>query len=285
LNIPPKTRKSGEKAEEKMKVIVITGSTKGIGLGLAEAFLARGCGVVISGRQQGDVDEVVDKLRVDYPDRQIFGQACDVSQFDQVQHLWEASKAYFGRVDIWINNAGQAQMIENFWDLPVGLINSVVNTNVIGQMYGAKVAVSEMLAQGYGALYIMEGKGARGDVQAGMSLYSATKRAGNYLFQALEKELEGSAVLIGSISPGMVVTDLLTQQKQADPESWERTKKIFNILADKVETVAPWIVDQILTNQEHGAEIRWLNKAKVIWRFLSASWNKRDLFNEENRPQ
>ena len=64
-------------------------------------------------------------------------------------------------------------------------------------------------------------------------------------------------------------------------ETWERTKKIFNILADKVETVSPWIADRILANQEHGMQIRWLNRGKVLWRFLSASWNKRDLFGED----
>ena len=264
-----------------MNTVVITGSTKGIGLGLAKAFLARDCSVVISGRQQADVDAVVGTLQELYPEGQIFGQACDVRNFQQVQALWNASKAHFGRVDIWVNNAGQAQMIEQFWRLPEDLIESVVETNVLGLMYGAKVAVTGMLEQGGGAFFVMEGKGSRGDVQGGMSLYSATKRAGNYLFQALVKELEGSSVSVGSISPGMVVTDLLSMQRDADQETWERTKKIFNILADKVETVSPWIVDKMLANQKHGMQIRWLHRGKVLWRFLSASWNKRDLFGED----
>lgn len=263
-----------------MKTIVITGSTKGIGLGLAKAFLSRGCNVVISGRQQADVDAVVETLRQDFPVEHILGQACDVARYEDVRELWNASKAQFGQVDIWINNAGQAQMIEQFWELPVDLIESVVETNVLGTMYGAKVAAQGMLEQGGGTLYIMEGKGSKGDVQGGMTLYSTTKRAGNYLFQALVKELEGSAVMVGSISPGMVVTDLLSLQKNADPENWERTKKIFNILADRVETVCPWIADQILANQAHGQQIRWLTRWKVLWRFLSAVWNKRDLFDE-----
>lgn len=264
-----------------MKTVVITGSTKGIGLGLAKAFLARDCSVVVSGRQPADVDAVVEALEEDFPGGKIFGQACDVRNFRQVQDLWDASKAHFGQVDIWINNAGQAQMIEQFWALPEDLIETVVETNLLGLMYGAKVAVTGMLEQGGGAVYVMEGKGSQGDVQGGMSLYSATKRAGNYLFHALVKELEGSPVLVGSISPGMVVTDLLSMQKNADVETWERTKKIFNILADKVETVTPWIADRILDNQGHGMQIRWLNRGKVLWRFLSASWNKRDLFGED----
>lgn len=263
-----------------MRTIVITGSTKGIGFGLAESFLARGCQVVVSGRFQPDVDKTVGTLAERFDADQIFGLACDVSKFEQVQNLWDTSLARFGQVDVWINNAGQAQSIEQFWSLPAELMESVVQTNILGQMYGAKVAVTGMLDQGFGALYVMEGKGSRGDVQPGMSLYSTTKRAGNYLFYALVKELEGTPVLVGSISPGMVVTDLLNQQKAAHPENWEQTKKIFNILADKVETVTPWIADRILANQEHGVQIRWLNRAKVMWRFLSAAWKKRDLFED-----
>ena len=263
-----------------MKTIVITGSTKGIGLGLAKAFLERGCGVVISGRRAADVGRVVQELAEKYPAKQLFGKACDVMDYEQVQTLWAASQEHFGHIDIWINNAGQAQMINPFWELEVGLIDSVVRTNILGQMYGVKVAVSGMLKQGFGALYIMEGKGAKGDVLPGMTLYSTTKRAGNYLFQALVKELDDSRVLVGSISPGMVVTDLLTIQKEANPEDWEQTKRIFNILADRVETVVPWIADRILDNQEHGAQIRWLTRTKVIWRFISAAWKKRDLFEE-----
>jgi NAD(P)-dependent dehydrogenase (short-subunit alcohol dehydrogenase family) len=266
-----------------MKTVVITGSTRGIGYGLAVELLKQGCNVVVNGRRQEDVDRVIENLQEKFDASQILGIACDVSKYPQVRALWDQSKEHFGKIDIWINNAGQAQAIRDFWEIPVDLIDAVVETNILGQMYGVKAAVNGMLAQGEGALYIMEGKGARGDVQKGMTLYSTTKRAGNYLFHALVKELEGSPVLVGSLSPGMVVTDLLTRQQEADPENWERTKRIFNILADKVETVTPWLAEEILKNRRHGAEIRWLTRGKVLWRFLTAGVNKRDLFDAEER--
>lgn len=264
-----------------MKTIVITGSTKGIGRGMAENFLERGHQVVISGRKQEDVDSVVVDLMQRFPEDLVLGKACDVSQFEQVQALWDASLAHFGKIDIWVSNAGQANTLMDFWDLPVDLIESVVSANVLGQMYSAKVAVTGMLEQGFGALYIMEGKGSKGDVQPGMTLYSTTKRGGNYLFNALKVELKDKPVIVGSLSPGMVVTELLTNQREASPETWERNKKIFNNLAEKVETVAPFLVEKMLANTKHGAKISFSSSLKILWRFMTAGITKRDVLGED----
>jgi len=264
-----------------MKTVVITGSTIGIGFGLAESFLSQGCQVVVSGRTQVKVDQAVQTLAKKFDPSKILGEPCDVSDYQQVQNLWDRSVEKFQQVDIWINNAGQGQAIQDFWTLDQDLIKSVLEANLLGQMYGAKVALNGMLEQGHGALYLMEGKGAKGDVQKGFALYGTTKRGLNFLFHSLVKEIDNPKVIVGSLSPGMVVTGLLTRQKEADPEKWESTKKIFNILADSVENVSPWLVEKILNNSKHGAEIRYLSTAKIMLRFLSAPFSKRDLFAEE----
>ncbi|HKJ28234.1 MAG TPA: SDR family oxidoreductase [Anaerolineales bacterium] len=263
------------------KSVVITGSTRGIGYGMAEEFLKRGCQIVVSGRKQEDAAAAAERLGQVFGSDRVLAQACDVGAYDQVQALWSAAVEQFGKVDIWINNAGQAQAIQKFWETDEGLMESVVQANLLGTMYGAKAAIRGMLAQGFGELYFMEGRGSNGAYAAGMALYATTKRGGNYLFESLVKELKGTPVKVGALSPGMVVTDLLTRQRADDPDNWESTKKIFNILADKVETVTPWLVENILANEKHGAEIRWLTQPKILWRFMTASFNKRDLFEEE----
>ena len=70
----------------------------------------------------------------------------------------------------------------------------------------------------------------------------------------------------------------LTEQFEDDPEGFERTKGIFNILGDKVETVTPWLVDKVLSNDKSGARFEWLTTMGVTWRFMTAGFNKRDLF-------
>ena len=100
-----------------MRVVVITGSTRGIGYGLADSFLALECAVVVNGRTQGSVDRAVESLSTKHEATRILGQPGDVTQLEQVQQLWDAARQHFGRIDIWINNAGLAHRPMNFREL------------------------------------------------------------------------------------------------------------------------------------------------------------------------
>ncbi len=73
----------------------------------------------------------------------------------------------------------------------------------------------------------------------------------------------------------------MTKQYQDRPEEWDQAKRIFNILADQVETVAPWLAEKILANRKSGTKITWLTRPKIISRFLMAGLRKRDLFDAE----
>ncbi len=263
-----------------MQTVLITGSTRGIGYGLADSFLALGCAVTISGRTQESVDKAMATLSAKHGADRILGHPCDVTQIEQVQALWDQAQAHYGKIDIWINNAGVNSSVVNFWELSADQIKSVVGTNVIGAMYGAQVALSGMLDQGFGSFYNMEGFGSDGRQGHGMALYGCSKAGLRYLTDALIHETKGTPVLVGAIRPGMVVTDFLIGHREDQPEVWEQSKRIFNILADRVETVTPWLAQKILENQKTGVRISWLNRGKIMARFLSAPFSKRDLFKE-----
>ena len=80
----------------------------------------------------------------------------------------------------------------------------------------------------------------------------------------------------------MVTTEFLTAPYEDRPEDWERAKRIFNILADKVETVTPWLAQKVLANRRTGVRFNWLTRGKVMARFLMAPFRQRDLFAESN---
>jgi NAD(P)-dependent dehydrogenase (short-subunit alcohol dehydrogenase family) len=261
-----------------MKSVVITGSTSGIGFGLADAFLARDCAVTISGHSQMNLDKAYGILAGKH-DNRISVYLCDVGHYDEVQGLWNAAVERFGRVDIWINNAGAGHPQTPIWNYSREMIDKLVAANVTGALYGMNVALKGMMQQGFGSIYNMEGLGSSGPIIKGLALYSATKSALAYLTNAAAKEVEGTPIIVGGPRPGMVATKLITAQYEGHPEEWERAARIFNILSDRVETVTPWLVDKILSNKKNGIRIQWLSRSKVILRFLESPFHKRRIFD------
>jgi NAD(P)-dependent dehydrogenase (short-subunit alcohol dehydrogenase family) len=130
------------------------------------------------------------------------------------------------------------------------------------------VVAKEMLKQGSGQIYMFEGFGSNGQLQKGISVYGSTKRALRYFTAAAANEYKDTPIIIGSISPGIVATDLLVRSSKGSGDNWEKAKKILNVLADRVEVVTPWLVEQTLKNNKNGAQIAWLTKTKVIGRLL-----------------
>lgn len=159
---------------EQMGAVVITGSTRGIGLGIAGALLTRDCDVVVSGRTQASVDRALDHLGPAAAAR-VVGRACDVTDAGQVQALWDGAIGRFGRVDIWINNAGVITRNAPLWEQDPADLSAVVATNLTGTLHGCRVAIRGMLAQGGGHVYLMEGLGSGGEVRPGTTPYGMTK--------------------------------------------------------------------------------------------------------------
>lgn len=263
-----------------MKNVVITGSTRGIGHGLAREFLRRQCRVIITGRNQDQVDVVVRQLATEFGDDTVAGTACDVTSADSLQALWDFAGATVGRVDIWINNAGIGIRRAPLADQDPDDLDAIVETNLTGMLYANKVAVAGMTAQGHGQIWNMEGFGSGGQTAPGMAAYGCTKASVTYLIKALQKEIKDTGVQVCTLSPGMVVTDLLVGDYDLASPEWRKAKKILNILGDKVETVTPFLVDGMLKADKTGAKVAWLTNSKAFWRFMTAAFNKRDLFED-----
>ena len=268
-----------------MKNIVITGSTRGIGFGLAREFLKRGCGVTISGRRQEDVDLAVERLTQFGPSPSILGVACDVTDVAEVEYLWRKSVETFGSVGIWLNNAGISHLQMPFWELPPDGYKNVIATNVIGLMNGCSVAMKGMLNQGHGAIYNMEGLGSTGMKVSGLSVYGTSKAAINYFSDALQKEGKATPIVFGTLQPGMVLTDMLKGQAAGNQEQWEQTKKVYNILANREEDVTPWLVEKILGNSRKYVSFKYSTPLRMISQLFSFVFFKRNLFQNEELPK
>lgn len=131
------------------KVVVITGASSGFGRGAALKYAQKGASVVIAARRENLLHEVVGECQA-YGAKAL-GVPTDVTKAGAIESLAQAAIAEFGHVDIWINNAGAAA-IGNFTNVPIGEHVKVIETDLIGTIYGSYLAIQMFKERGKGIL-------------------------------------------------------------------------------------------------------------------------------------
>jgi short-subunit dehydrogenase len=261
-----------------MKNVVITGSTRGIGLAMAKEFMKADCNVTLSGRHAAISTELTKDLQK-YMGKYHY-VPCNVRDRSDLDNLWAKAYEQWKHVDIWINNAGQNCPHEFCYDTPASSVDAVIDTNITGMIYGSQVAAKNMLAQGSGQIWNMEGLGSNDMIQIKTILYGTTKRALTYFTRALAKELSGTHVKVGRLSPGMMLTDFITKTPEGTESPVIKDKSfqfIFNTLADKPEPVAAFFVPRMIKNVKNDAHLVWLTNTKSMIRFMKVPFVKRKL--------
>ena len=268
-----------------MKTVVITGSARGLGFEMAKLFRKANLNVVIGDLKEENLriaKEELDKLegtgKVEY-------KVCNVTNSKDIQELIDYTDKEFNSIDIWINNAGVNQPDKPIWELTEQEIDLVLDVDLKGAIIGSKLALEYMSKKKQGAIYNIEGYGSNDAMMKGLSIYGTSKRAITYFTQALAKESEElkTGIIIGRLSPGIMITDFITNAlgDKGKIELPEKTKKVYNILGDYPDVVANFLVENMLTNTKNNAHIEWLTNGKAAWRFMTAGFNKRDFFKDK----
>lgn len=185
------------------KVVIITGGSRGIGQAMAGACLDAGARVVIASRKQADLDRTAAELagRGD-----VAAVACHTGKAEDVEALFAAAIAKFGRVDGAVNNAATNPYFGPLIDTPDAAIDKTVEVNVKGYLYVARALVKHARTRG-GAASLVNVASVAGLRAAPMQgIYGATKAAVISLTQTLAFELGGSGVRVNAIAPGLVET-------------------------------------------------------------------------------
>lgn len=245
------------------KAIVITGGTRGIGYGLASELLKRGHQVLINGTDTARLEEKVAVLGKQGFD--VCGVAGDISLESSCQLIIEKAVGCFGKIDIWINNAGIPQTTKYFHELSVEEIEKLISVNVVGSMLGTRAAIHYFKQQGYGKIFNMEGFGSDGRIMEKLTLYGTSKRAIHYFTKSISREMKGEGIQIGILSPGMVRTDFLTgASSTGTPGEQARNQKVFDILAEDVDVVTSFLAPKILASTRQYDRIEFLTKRRLI---------------------
>lgn len=260
-----------------MKHVIITGGTRGIGFGMVCEFLRHGFRVTFTGTSDYSVNKAVERLSEDFSNDNFRGVVCDVSDISQLETLWEFSTSISGEIDIWFNNAGVSNRESDFNKLDIEEFNHVVEVNIKGLMMATHLAFNRMKSQGKGAIYNMGGLGSDGRMIRGLTPYGMSKRAVQYFTRGFAREIEGQDVIVGLVLPGMVLTDMLLDPIRRDPANTRRQARIFNFLAEEVDTVASFIVPRVIDNQKNGVVISYLTTKRLIVNFVTRPFTGTDL--------
>lgn len=190
------------------KVAVITGGTKGIGLGIAEEFLREGADVVIGGRSPETGAQGEAYLR------SLGGEAvyipCDVAKLEDLERIIAAAAERFGRLDIYVANAGiNDPQKTHYLDITPEQYDRIMDVNLRGMFFGGQYAARQMVKEGHGGAIInMSSVNAYLALDSQM-VYTTSKGGVQQLTKVQAVALASHGIKVNAMAPGPIETDLM----------------------------------------------------------------------------
>ena len=257
-----------------MRTVVITGSARGFGYAMLELFYEKGFNVVICDINKEELLKARENLEKINSTGKVLSYVMDVTKESQIVGMIQDILKKVDTIDIWINNAGVNQPMVPIWELESKVIDRLIDIDLKGTILCTKSIMPVMLKQKKGEIYNVEGYGSNDATMLGLSIYGTAKRAVTYFTEALaeESKQKGNFVQIGKISPGIMITNFIgTSMGDGEKiELDEKTKKVYNILGDRPETIAKFMVEKIVRNDKKYTKFNWLTSRKAMGRFFKA---------------
>jgi len=189
-----------------MKVALITGGSRGIGLAMAKAFAAAGYAVIITSRDDARLKKAVGEVKGSAGS--VEGSICNVSDPASVQKLFAAIRQNYGSIDVLVNNAGVAHELLGVEKLPLETWKRVIDTNLTGTFLVTQAALPLMKA---GSTIVNNLSVAALQPFAGMSAYNASKFGTLGFTKALREEVRKQGIRVLALIPGATDTEIWQQ--------------------------------------------------------------------------
>ncbi len=247
------------------KRALITGSTGGIGEGIAKRLAQEGATVIINGRREAEAKRVVREIQAAGGNAVV--AVGDLSKDEDVACIVEIAQSELGGVDILVNNAAGGGH-QNDLGTPTAEWLETYNINVLSMVRLIQQLLPPMQEQGWGRV-INISSAAAVNPSAGMGIYSATKAAINNLTVTFARAIENDGITINTVSPGAIITPSMIQMglSQGIGQTPEEVKTAMNQMmgntvsfkrmgrVEEIAAVVAFLVSP-LASYVHGANIR-----------------------------
>lgn len=212
-----------------MKTALITGATSGIGKATAMALSREGINLVLCGRRKERLEEVKKELSKRVAVYTLnFDVRDKVAVFKEIERLPEK----FSKIDVLINNAGNAHGLDPIQDGNMEDWDAMLDINVKGLLYVSKAIFPKMIKQGSGHI-INIGSTAGKEVYPNGNVYCASKHAVDALNEAMRIDLNKHGIKVGAVNPGLTQTEFSEVRFKGDSEKAEKVYSGFNPLQAK----------------------------------------------------
>ncbi|MFZ5809516.1 MAG: SDR family oxidoreductase [Chloroflexota bacterium] len=256
----------------KDKVVVVTGSSRGFGYAIAESMLEAGAIVAITGRNQEALQRAINGLQ---PKGRVSGFVLDVRREDQIYTLLDDAVREFGRIDIWVNNAGYSNAAGMMLDMNPQDALEMFMVNDLGVLRCTQAVMKHFLARGEGMLVNIYGNGSFLRPASPTGLYGATKAWVTSFTRSLAVELKGHGIKILGFSPGMMTTDMLTRPIVVGERGKEMLKNygfVLRFLGQPPKSAANKLVKAVSRQRKEFVEVRLFKPWTPLLGLLRVGW-------------
>jgi len=186
------------------KIVVITGGSKGLGKALAVSFIKEGSKVIISSRKKDELENTAKEIGAT-------AIVADVTKGQEMKNLVDEVVKIFGRIDIWINNAGVWIHTSMAEDVDSKRFHDILEVNLFGVVYGSKFSLAQMKKQQEGTIVtILSTAGLEGKKYS--SAYCSSKFAADGFMKSLRAENENTNIKVLNVYPGGIQTDFWREE-------------------------------------------------------------------------
>ncbi len=215
------------------KIIVITGGAKGLGRALAMNLLAKKAKVIICDNNEAELRKTAGEIGA-------IAHVADVTDELQLSAVVEKAVSQFGRIDIWINNAGIWMPPVSIENLDMDKAEKLININLLGTIKGVKVASKHMKSQGSGTLVNIISTTAFDGVNGSSgSMYVASKYALRGFTNVLRDELKDSGIDVLAVYPGGMKTDIFNEAKPSNLDQFMPVETVAEKIVANLELPDP----------------------------------------------